>query len=67
MNSQLLILDEARLDEVNGGIALQRVALNPQPIPPGRPDFGGLGHGLILHLPGNPGCPGPLPLPPSPC
>ena len=62
-----LVLQEATLEEVSGGIVSQHVMLNPQPIPPGRLDFIGHGHSFFLHLPSNPGCPGPLPLPPNPC
>jgi hypothetical protein len=53
------------LDVVSGGLAMHFVALNPQPIPPGRSDFGSFG--LSLRIPRTPGCPGPLPLPPNPC
>ena len=41
-------------------------ALNPQPIPPGRGDFV-FGGSLHLVIGPTPGCPGPVPLPPSPC
>jgi hypothetical protein len=61
------ILNDIQLDAVAGGITAQQVALNPQPIPPGRFELGSLHAGLSLTLPRNPGCPGPRLLPPSPC
>jgi hypothetical protein len=59
-------LNDVALDDVSGGTSYQHVALNPQPIPPGRIELGG-SHTLSLYLPRNPGCPGPKILPPSPC
>ena len=60
-----LTIDE--IDSVTGGLAFSFLALNPQPIPPGRIDFAQFQTALPLGFPRAPGCPGPVILPPSPC
>jgi hypothetical protein len=58
MNDQTL--NDTDLAQVDGGVKLQYVALNPQPIPPGREmAFGNFRTGFPIHLPHNPGDPGP--------
>ena len=64
IDARELTADE--IDGVTGGLALSFIALNPQPIPPGRTDFAGLRTGLPLSI-RMPGCPGPIILPPNPC
>ena len=57
---QISNLTDIELDAVAGGIIFQQVALNPQPIPPGRTEFAAFHHSSGPSLPRNPGCPGPV-------
>jgi hypothetical protein len=58
--NQSFKLTEIELESVAGGIIFQQVALNPQPIPPGRSEFAAFHHSSGLNLPRTPGCPGPV-------
>ena len=60
MKTENTNLTDTQLDAVAGGISFQQVALNPQPIPPGRTYFAAFSHSAGLHLPRTPGCPGPV-------
>ena len=60
MNNQTSNLTDNELDTVSGGIIFQHVALNPQPIPPGRTELATFHHSSGLNLPRGPGCPGPV-------
>jgi hypothetical protein len=66
MNTGFYECDLDELNAVSAGFFSNFAALNPQPIPPGRQLFSTLAHGSLV-LPPNPGCPGPVQLPPSPC
>ena len=56
MSEHIRELSTQELDSVTGGWAMSWVALNPQPIPPGRFDLG-FGGSLHLILGPTPGCP----------